>query len=153
MSTIIADRTYLSNLSDLVKGVVTQNDAELVIGGSWSEDSFHEGYSTYLIHRSPSGTWVLVREDRNACLDSVTEEDIEEGHLNDDQAQALWNRTLEEAQNARWTTPVALALSVNPTESAEEVIVAMYRAAIQHDAPEPTEDLSIGPWPSVAQRR
>jgi hypothetical protein len=44
-----------------------------------------------------TGVWLMKSVERNADLDDITEEDIEEGALNDDQLQALWGRTLYEA--------------------------------------------------------
>ena len=44
-----------------------------------------------------TGVWLMMSAERNADLADITEEDIEEGALNDDQLQALWGRTLYEA--------------------------------------------------------
>jgi hypothetical protein len=52
--------------------------------------------------------WIMEAVERNTCLDDVTEEDVEDGRLNDDQIQALWNMTLEEAQRQQFCRIVAV---------------------------------------------
>src|SRR5262245_24893992 len=74
---------------------------DLVASGYWSEDMYHSGHIAYFLARLGPGRWVLDAVERNTELDSVTEEDVEEGRLNDDQIQAMWGQTLEEAQNDR----------------------------------------------------
>ena len=67
---------------------------ELAISGRWSESPYHSGHIAYYVRRIAGGVWLMKSVERNADLDDVTEEDIEEGALNDDQLQALWGRTL-----------------------------------------------------------
>jgi hypothetical protein len=55
------------------------------------------GHIAYYVRRIAGGVWLMKSVERNADLDDITEEDIEEGALNDDQLQAVWGRTLYEA--------------------------------------------------------
>ena len=62
---------------------------------------------------------------RNAMLDELTQEDIDEGNLNHDQIQALHGTTLEEAQSARYSEIVAVMLEAPldiPPEKAAELM-------------------------------
>lgn len=77
-------------------------DWELVASGFWSEDMYHSGHIAYFITRANDRVWVLDGVERNAELDGITEEDVEEGRLNDDQLQAMWGMSLEEAQNQEY---------------------------------------------------
>ena len=91
---------------------------ELVISGIWEEDMYHSGHVEYYLASLGNGHWVLDCLERNGCLDSVTEEDVEEGTLNDDQIQAMWGMTLEEAQNQEYRHIVAVCSGVvNDCES------------------------------------
>jgi hypothetical protein len=70
--------------------------------------------------------------ERNVDLDDLTDEDVEQGRLNDDQIQALWGTTLEKAQNQRYQRIVAL-LSDGPAalqarEAAKILMDAVERA-------------------------
>jgi hypothetical protein len=58
----------------------------------------------------------------------VTEEDVDEGRLNDDQIQAMWGQTLEEAQNAEYRHIVALSEGVSLGFTAAEMAAVLYRA-------------------------
>ena len=62
---------------------------------------------------------------RNAMLDGLTQEDIDEGNLDDDQIQALLGTTLKEAQSAKYSEIVAVMLvapSDIPTEKAADLM-------------------------------
>lgn len=63
---------------------------------------------------------------RNAVLDSVTEEDIEEGRLNDDQIQAMWHITLEEAQSWKHKSIVAVCTDASPSIESKEMAKILY---------------------------
>src|SRR6516162_6647773 len=80
---------------------------DLVKPGFWAEDRYHSGYIAYYLARIGTGNWVMNAVERNTELDGVTEEDVEGGRLNDDQIQAMWGTTLEEAQNHRYERIVA----------------------------------------------
>lgn len=75
-------------------------DWTLLISGHWSDSPAHSGHVTYNLGKTEAGAWLLERVQRDDCLDDVTEEDIEEGALNDDQLQALWRRERVEARGA-----------------------------------------------------
>ena len=70
----------------------------------------------------------MEARERNAILDDVTEEDVEEGRLNDDQIQAMWGQTLEEAQNAEYRHIVAWTDGIPPDVTAAEMAAVLYRA-------------------------
>lgn len=89
----------------------------LVVEGFWEEGRYHGGYIAYDVARSENGTWLLRATERKGILDGVTQEDVDEGLLNDDQRQAMWGMTLEEAQSRRY----------------------QYIAAVLHDAPTDTD--------------
>ena len=72
--------------------------------------------------------------ERNADLDDITEEDIEEGALNDDQLQALWGRTLEEAQNEEFVEIVAAWLDAPRKTFTIDAAKMLYEALRAHDA-------------------
>ena len=69
--------------------------------------------------------------------------DIEEGALNDDQLQALWGRTLEEAQNEEFVEIVAAWLDAPRKTVTIDAAKTLYEALRTHDAimvSEPDED-------------
>lgn len=72
-----------------------------VRGGEWYEDAYHNGWAAYEVAKVGPGRWLLGCVEWNGCLDDLTQEDVDEGRLNDDQLQAMWGKTLEEAQSAR----------------------------------------------------
>ena len=94
---------------------------ELVAAGDWGDDAFHCGYISYFIAQAGPGEWLLQSSERNALLDDVTEEDVEEGRLNDDQAQAIWGTTLEEAQNEVYEQIVAACSQAPVSSTAREM--------------------------------
>jgi len=114
-------------------------DWELVIDGYWSEDMFHSGYIAYYVAKEGPNKWLLKSQDRNAILDDVTEEDIEEGRLNDDQMQALHRTTLEEAQNVVYETLVASAADVPEGMKSEDIGMLLYAKVCEAGGKEITE--------------
>jgi hypothetical protein len=111
----------------------------LAASGMWSEDMYHSGHIAYYIANPQPGCWVMEACERNAILDNVTEEDVEEGHLNDDQIQAMWGQTLEEAQNEEYRHIVAWAEGVDPDCNAVEMAAVLYRAVCESGGKEITE--------------
>ena len=107
---------------------------ELAISGRWSESAYHSGYIAYYVRRIVGGVWLMKSVERNADLDGVTEEDIEEGALNDDQLQALWGQTLEEAQNEEFVEIVAAWLDAPPKTQSDVAAETLYEALRIHDA-------------------
>ena len=61
------------------------------------------------------------------------EEDIEEGALNDDQLQALWGRTLEEAQNEEFVEIVAAWLDAPRKSFSIDAAETLYEALRTRD--------------------
>ena len=86
------------------------------------------------VRRIAGGVWLMKSVERNADLDDVTEEDIEEGALNDDQLQALWGRTLEEAQNEEFVEIVAAWLDAPRKTVSIDAAKTLYEAIRTHDA-------------------
>jgi hypothetical protein len=107
---------------------------ELAISGRWSESPYHSGHIAYYVRRIAGGVWLMKSVERNADLDDVTEEDIEEGALNDDQLQALWGRTLEEAQNEEFVEIVAAWLDAPRKTVSIDAAKTLYEALRTHDA-------------------
>jgi hypothetical protein len=62
---------------------------QMVGSGRWSEDIYHSGHIAYFMANIGPGEWLLESVERNTELDDFTEEDVEEGWLNDDQIQAM----------------------------------------------------------------
>lgn len=106
---------------------------ELAISGFWSEDIYHSGYIAYFVHRTHQGIWIMNGIERNAELDDVTEADIEEGLLNDDQIQAMWGMTLEEAQNQTYERIVSVLLDAPEGLSSTEAAKHLYAAVQEAD--------------------
>ena len=125
------------------KAYVSGTRWELAISGRWSESPYHSGHIAYYVRRIAGGVWLMKSVERNADLDDVTEEDIEEGALNDDQLQALWGRTLEEAQNEEFVELVAAWLDAPRKTVTIDAAKTLYEALRTHDAimvSEPDED-------------
>jgi hypothetical protein len=81
---------------------------EFAIEGHWYDSPYHSGFVAYYVREFKKGVWLLKSLERNAILDGVTEEDVEAGALNDDQIQAMWGMTLEEAQDESFEEIVAV---------------------------------------------
>jgi hypothetical protein len=111
-----------------------------VASGYWSEDMYHAGHIAYSIANPRSGYWVMEAREHNAILDDVTEEDVEEGRLDDDQTQAMWGQTLEEAQNHQeYRHIVAWSDGVNLDCTAQEMATVLYRAVCKSGGKEITQ--------------
>lgn len=110
-----------------------------VASGLWEEDRYHSGHIAYYIANVSPGNWVMDGVSRNTMLDDVTEEDIEEGRLNDDQIQAMWGQTLEEAQNAEFREIVAKCSGVTSEVSPYEIAKILYRAVCDDGGKEISE--------------
>ena len=103
----------------------SSNNWHHVLSGYWSDDRYHSGYIEYYIHQTDNSTWVMEGVQRNAMLDGLTQEDIDEGNLDDDQIQALLGTTLKEAQSAKYSEIVAVMLEAPsdiPTEKAADLM-------------------------------
>lgn len=101
---------------------------EFVASGFWSEEMYNCGHIAYYISNPAPGCWCMEARERNAILDDVTEEDVEEGRLNDEQIQAMWGQTLEEAHNEEYRHIVAWTDGVAPDVTAAEMAAVLYRA-------------------------
>ena len=105
---------------------VEPEDWELVASGFWSEDMYHSGHIAYFITRAKDCTWVIDGVERNAELDGITEEDVEAGRLNDDQLQAMWGMSLEEAQNQEYRRIVVVIEDAPHDMKAKDAAKLMY---------------------------
>jgi hypothetical protein len=76
---------------------------------------------------------------RDGELDGVTQEDVDEGHLNDDQIQAMWGMTLEEARPAEFTQIAAMCSGASPDADALEIAEVLYRAVVREGGMEISE--------------
>lgn len=112
-------------------GLAASTPWKLVASGYWREDIYHCGHIAYYIAHTAPGCWVLEARERNTMLDNVTEEDVEEDRLNDDQIQAMWGQTLEEAQNAEYRHVAAWAEGASADATAAEMAAVMYRAVCE----------------------
>jgi hypothetical protein len=116
---------------------------ELIISGYWSQDRYHSGHIAYYLARTGKTTWVLDSVARSAELDGVTDEDIEQGRLNDDQIQALRGTTLREAQAHVYKRITAACCDAPPDADRRLIGRALY-AAVESDGgrvvDEPADD-------------
>jgi len=99
-----------------------------VVEGFWSESMYHSGYYDYSVCQSKEGYWLLNQCSRNGCLDGVTQEDVDEGALNDDQLQAIHDfGSLKKAQ--KWEFNMICAVWLDPPEglSAEDAGRRLYK--------------------------
>ena len=117
----------------------SRTEWKLVASGFWHEDVYHSGHVAYHLANPQPGGWVMEARERTAVIDGVTEEDVEEGCLNDDQIQAMWGQTLEEAQGAEYRRIVAWTEGVDLTWTAEEMAAVLYRAVCEDGGKEITE--------------
>jgi hypothetical protein len=101
---------------------------QLVASGEWSQDTWHGGDIAYFIACIRPGTWLLDGVERNALLDCVTQEDVDGGRLNDDQIQAMWGRSLEEAQSSESRRICAACTGASEELSAKAMAAILYRA-------------------------
>lgn len=99
---------------------------ELVASGDWSEDMFHSGHIAYYIAKTDNGVWLMDGVERESCLDGVTDEDVAAGALNDDQLQALWGTTLEEAQSLVFRRIVAIVQDAPDGMASAEIARILY---------------------------
>jgi hypothetical protein len=100
---------------------------KLAIEGSWSQGPYHSGFVAYYVRKFKNAVWLMKGVSRNDHLDDVTEEDVEAGMLNDDQIQAMWGRTLEEAQNEQSEEIVALWSNAPARTSIKAAAQALYQ--------------------------
>jgi hypothetical protein len=104
---------------------------QLIASGIWEEDMHHTGHIAYYLASPRAGVWVVEGVERNADLDGVTEEDVEEGCLNDDQIQAMWGMTLQEAQSQERRFIAAYVEDVDCSLTAAEVASVVYPVVCQ----------------------
>lgn len=99
---------------------------QLVVRVDWSESPYHSGHIAYYIAKTSPTEWMLDSVQRNACLDHVTQEDVDEGALNDDQIQAMWGQDLEDAQAAEFRQIVAVCSEAEVNAQAKDIAVILY---------------------------
>lgn len=103
----------------------------LAIAGRWEEGRYHGGHVAYYVTSLGGGNWLMQSVQRNGALDGVTQEDVDGGLLNDDQIQAMWGMTLEEAQASEYTEIAAACNGASPDADATEVAEILYRAVVK----------------------
>ena len=124
------------------KGEVTW---ELIISGYWSQGPYHSGWIAFMLAKIADGIWIVDSISRSAELDDVTEEDVEEGCLNDDQLQAMWETTLEDAQDSEWHEIAAICIGAHKEATAAEMARLLYEAitregGVRVDEPDDDEE-------------
>jgi hypothetical protein len=112
---------------------------QLIASGVLEEDMHHAGHIAYFLANPRPGVWVVEAVERNASLDDITEEDVEEGRLNDDQLQAMWGKSLEEAQSWEHRFIAAYVEGVDPSLTAAEVASVVYPVVCQATGKEISE--------------
>lgn len=106
-SSLLPAESIPAALLKLFKKAMNERGWKLATEGFWSESPYNSGHVAYYVMQHASGAWLLKSSERNAELDDVTEEDVEAGALNDDQIQAMWGKTLEQAQAESYEEIVA----------------------------------------------
>jgi len=106
---------------------------ELVASGFWSEGMYHSGHIAYFLTRPKESVWVLDGVEQNAALDGITQKDVEEGLLNDDQLQAMWGMSLEEAQNQEYRRIVVVIEDAPKDMEAKDAAELMYAEVRKND--------------------
>ena len=99
---------------------------QFVVKVDWSQSPYHSGHIAYYIAKTSPTEWMLDSVQRNACLDHVTQEDVDEGALNDDQIQAMWGQDLEDAQAAEFRQIVAMCSEAEVNAQAKDIAVILY---------------------------
>lgn len=108
-----------------------QVDWQLIASGTWVEDMYHSGYISYFLANPAQGVWIVEAVERNAGLDGVSEDDLEQGFLNDDEIQAMWGLSLDEAQGQEHRFIAAYVENVDASLTAAELASALYPAVCQ----------------------
>ena len=103
---------------------------KLVAESDWSESMYHSGHIAYHVQRNAAGAWVMRSIARDPCLDDVTEEDVEEGALTDEQFEALGDMTLEEARAEEERKVVAVWLNPPKRSSRKAAATLLYDAVV-----------------------
>ena len=106
-------------------------DWTFVVSGYWQEGRYHSGHVAYFIANPEPGRWVMEARERRAVLDGLDQEDIDSGFLNDDQIQALWGTTLEEASRAELRSVVAVCDVDDTACTINEMALMLYRAVCE----------------------
>lgn len=119
------------------------SDWHLVIAGHWEQGPYHSGYVEYHLARLGPSDWLMQCVHRPGMLDGVTEDDVDEGLLDDDQAQAVWGFTLEDAQAKEHSEVVAVCTDADPSASEVDIATAMYDAVCRHGRHEVSETLDV----------
>lgn len=116
-----------------------ESDWQLVLSGRWVEGPYHSGHIAYYVACVGTGEWILDCVSRNTELDDITQEDIDEGRVNDDQLQALWGQTLGEAQSEVHRQIVAACTGADSSSVALEIGALLYRALCRNGGKEIVE--------------
>ena len=100
-------------------------EVHLAAKGYWADGMYHGGYVEYWLLEHEQG-WALEAVERNGCLDGLTEEDVQNGALNDDQIEALGDMSLEEAQKEESAYLVAVTRDPDSGAPPSEILDLLY---------------------------
>lgn len=103
-----------------------------LIQGRWEQTEYHYGWAGYEYAKAGPGKWVMNCYQWEGSLDCLTQEDVDAGELNDEQEQALWDTTLEEAQAVRYCRIAAVATAVPETMGAKEIGKLMHAEVLKN---------------------
>ena len=112
---------------DLQMNVLQKPKWQLVASGFWYEDTYHSGHIAYFLAKTGPQEWTMESVERNALLDGITQEDVDEGRLNDDQIQAMWGVSLEDAQRAEYRQVVCIYVDKEVGSKPEDMAAKLYR--------------------------
>lgn len=100
---------------------------------------YYGGHIAYYVEKLDSGFWILDSLYKRAELDGVTQEDIDQELLNDDQWQAIDGMTFEEAQNEVYWQIVAIFTDAPNNAIIEYTSAALYEEVCRAGSPRITE--------------
>ena len=103
----------------------------MIASGEWSQDDYHSGWAAYHVAKIGQGKWVLDCVQWNGCLDDVTQADVDNDRLNDDQIQAMWGMTLEKAKAQVYKYIAVVAEEVPADLDAKTVGELLYQKALK----------------------
>jgi hypothetical protein len=112
---------------DLQLNVLQTPNWQLVASGFWYEDTYHSGHIAYFLAKTGPSEWTMESVERSAILDGVTQDDVDEGLLNDDQIQAMWGVTLGDAQRSEYRQVVCIYADKEVGSKPEDIAAKLYR--------------------------
>jgi hypothetical protein len=130
--------------------VIDATERTFVISGSWCDGPAHEGRISYWLYAGTNGTWVLESEVRNPEVNERLLDAFDAGDITEEEfAEQCYMYPDEARHNLACREIVAIAVRVPPDADPDAVVADLFDNAIASGSVRPTDDLSIGPFPSL----